>query len=219
MPFYLTENIENIGTFAIWKLTENEEDLLQLRPLSEQENNVFSALKNSKRRKEWLTNRILVEYLAGKDFLIDYLPNGKPLLLKPKWFLSVSHSENFVVVFVSKNRKIGIDIEKNRENIGLLKHKFLLPEELQSINDTDNQSLHVFWGAKEAMYKMYNSYSPLFTEHLTVSRIDYQKGTAIGNIQKGDFNKTINIFFRQVENNTLVCCFSRQKTLINNLFQ
>ena len=207
MPLYLTENIEDTGTLAIWKLTESEEDLLQLRPLSEQENTIFSAIKNSKRRKEWLINRILLNYLAGKDFLIDYLPNGKPLLLKPKWFLSISHSENFVAVFVSQHREIGIDIEKNRENIGLLKHKFLLPEELESIDTADNQLLHVFWGAKEAMYKIYSAHSPLFTEHLSVQYVDYQKCTAIGNIKKGDFNKTITILFRQVEDNTLVCCF------------
>lgn len=207
MPLYLKENIEDVGTFAVWKLTESEEELLQLRPLSEWENKEFSFLKNSKRKKEWLTNRILLEHLAEKKFLIDYLPSGKPVLLKPKMFLSISHSEDFVAVFVSKNREIGIDIEKNRKNIGLLKEKFLLPQESKLIDTTDNQLLHIFWGAKEAMYKAYSSHHPLFTEHLTVSCIDYQKHTAKGNIKKENFSKTLNILFWQIEDNTLVCCF------------
>ena len=207
MPLHLTENIDSVGVFAIWKLAESEDELLKLRPLSEQENKEFSYLKNSKRRKEWLANRILLEHLAGKDFAIDYLPNGKPLLLNPKLILSISHSENFVAVFVSENREIGIDIEKNRDNIKLLKHKFLLLEESQSMDNADNQLLHIFWGAKEAMYKMYSSHCPLFTEHLTVSCVDYQRCTAIGNIKKGDFNKVVTLIFRQIENNTLVCCF------------
>jgi len=207
MPLYLKENIKYVGTFAIWELTESEEELLQLRPLSEEENKEFSSLKNSKRKKEWLTNRILLEHLVGKNFSIDYLPDGKPLLLKPKLFLSISHSENFVVVFISKNREIGIDIEKNRKDIGLLKHKFLLDEELQIIDNSDIQLLHIYWGAKEAMYKMYSSYHPLFTEHLSLSCIDNQKGTAIGRIEIENFKQTVNVIFKQIEDNMLVYCF------------
>jgi len=205
MPLYKKENIEHIGTFSIWKLTESEKELLQLRPLSEEEKDCFFPLKNSKRKKEWLTIRILLEELVGKDFLLNYLPNGKPVLLKPKMFLSISHSKDFVAVFVSKNKEIGIDIEKNKENINLLKNKFLLPEEINTVNN--NQLLHIYWGAKESMYKMYSFCSPLFTEHLSVYFIDYQKGTAIGKIKKEDFTKTVNIIFRQIEDNTLVCCF------------
>jgi 4'-phosphopantetheinyl transferase EntD len=205
MPLYIKENIENVGTFAIWKLAESEEKLLLLKNLSEKEKKYFSSLKNSNRRKEWLTVRILLEELVGKNFLLDYLPNGKPVLQKPKLFLSISHSKDFVAVFVSQNKEIGIDIEKNRENIEQLKNKFLLSEELQQINNIN--LLHIYWGAKEAMYKMYSFCSPLLTEHLFVSCVDYQKCTAIGKIKKRDFNKIVNIIFWQIEDNTLVCCF------------
>jgi len=205
MPIYLTENIENTGTFAVWKLTESEDELLRLRPLSEQENNDFSLLKNNNRRKEWLIIRILLEHLTEKNFSLNYLSDGKPELLKPKLFLSISHSKDFVAVFISPNKAIGIDIERIKENIGQLKHKFLLPEESQQIDESDNQLLHIYWGAKEAMYKMYSSYQPLFTEHLSVHTIDYQKHTAIGKIKKENFNKTVNIIFRQIEDNVLVC--------------
>jgi len=207
MPLHLIEDIEKVGRFAVWKLTENEEELLKLRPLSEEENLRFFSLKNTKRKKEWLTIRILLEYLTEKNFSINYLPNGKPLLLSPKYFLSISHSDNFVVVFISKLREVGIDIEKNRENMVLLKDKFLLPEESQKIDNTDNELLHVFWGAKEAMYKMYSTYNPLFTKHLTISYIDYKKGTAIGNIKKENLNEAINLIFRKIEDNTLVFCY------------
>jgi 4'-phosphopantetheinyl transferase EntD len=209
MPIHLIENIENTGTFAIWKLTESEEELLQLRTLSEQENNNFSSLKNNNRRKEWLTIRILLEHLTNKNFSLHYLFDGKPILLEPKLFLSISHSKDFVAVFISQNKAIGIDIERIKENIGSLKHKFLLPEESQQIDDSDKQLLHIYWGAKESMYKMYSSYQPLFTRHLSVHTINYKKNTAIGNIKKENLNKTINIIFRQIEDNILVCCFEK----------
>ncbi|MDR0603851.1 MAG: 4'-phosphopantetheinyl transferase superfamily protein [Bacteroidales bacterium] len=207
MPLYLTEEIKNVGLFSIWKLTENEEELLQLITLSQEGKHHFATLKNKKRKKEWLTNRILLNHLLGKDFSIDYLSNGKPILKEPSFFLSISHSNDFVVVFISRHKETGVDIEKIKENIASLKHKFLLPEELQSLNTSNPFLLHVYWGAKEAMYKMYSSYHPLFTEHLSLSDVDCQKGTATGKIMKEDCHKTVNIIFKQIEDNLLVCCF------------
>jgi 4'-phosphopantetheinyl transferase EntD len=207
MPLYITENIDHIGVFSIWKLTENEEELLQIKTLSIEERNYFLTLKNEKRRKEWLTNRILLRNLIGENFSLIYLPNGKPVLTAPSFFLSISHSENFVAVFVSKHKEVGIDIEKMRKNMGKLKHKFLLPEECQQVDTSNNLLLHIYWGAKEAMYKMYSSHQPLFTEHLSLSSINYPQRTAIGEIKKDCFHRTVNILFREIENNMLVCCF------------
>jgi 4'-phosphopantetheinyl transferase EntD len=207
MPLYLTEEIKDVGLFSIWKLTESEEELLQFIKLSQEEKDLFATLKNKKRKREWLTNRILLTHLLGKDFSIDYLPNGKPILKKPSFFLSISHSNDFVVVFISKDKETGVDIEKIRENIASLKHKFLFPEEVQSLQTANSFLLHVYWGAKEAMYKMYSSYHPLFTEHLSLSCVDCQQGTATGKIMKEDCHKTVSIIFRQIEDNLLVCCF------------
>ncbi|MCL2132566.1 MAG: 4'-phosphopantetheinyl transferase superfamily protein [Lentimicrobiaceae bacterium] len=207
MPLYLTKNIENIGTLSVWKLTENEEELLQIRPLSEKEADSLSSLKSNKRRKEWLTNRILLEHLVGENFSLNYLSDGKPVLLSPELFLSISHSKNFVAVFISNNKKVGIDIERIKDNIGLLKNKFLLPEESCLIDISDNRLLHIYWGAKEAMYKMYSFCHPLFTEHVSIFSIDYFNGTAIGKIKKENLDETTNILFQQIEDNMLVCCF------------
>jgi 4'-phosphopantetheinyl transferase EntD len=207
MPLYLTEQIENVGVFSIWKLTESEEELLQTRPLSQEEKDCFSILKNEKRRKEWLTNRILLSRLLGENFSIDYLPNGKPILKEPSFFLSISHSNDFVAVFISKDKETGIDIERIRGNISSLNRKFLLPEEAKNIDLSDNLLLHLYWGAKEAMYKMYSSYHPLFTEHLSLSNIDTGKGTATGKISMDDLHRTVNIVFRRIEDNLLVYCF------------
>ncbi|MDR1182769.1 MAG: 4'-phosphopantetheinyl transferase superfamily protein [Bacteroidales bacterium] len=207
MPLYLTENIHHIGVFSLWKLTENEEELLQMKTLSPEEKDYFLTITNGKRKKEWLTNRILLRHLLGENFSLNYLPDGKPVLSAPAFFVSISHSENFVAVFVSKHKEVGIDIERVRTNMESLKHKFLLPEECQRINPSDNLLLHLYWGAKEAMYKMYSSLHPLFTEHLSLSRIDRQQKTAIGEIKKDDFHKTVNILFREIEDNLLVCCF------------
>ena len=206
MPLHLIENIKDIVSVNIWKLTESEEELLQLRVLSEKEYKYFSSLQNSKRRREWLTIRILLEQSIGKNFSLEYLPDGKPLLQNPDLFLSISHSANFVALCLSKHKNVGIDIEKIRENIGLLKHKFLHDEELQIIDNSDIKLLHIYWGAKEAMYKMYSLHRPLFTEHLSLSCIDTQKGCAIGKIEKEDFKRTVTVIFKHIEDNMLVCC-------------
>ena len=205
MPHYLTQEIRNVGLFAVWKLTETEEELLPLYSLSAEETIFFSSLKNERRRIEWLTSRILLQRLLGQNIQIEYLPNGKPILIHPKHLFSLSHSKNFVAVIISEHKEVGIDIEKIR-NIETLKDKFLSPEELKTIDTSKNLILHLYWGAKEAMYKIYSSYHPLFTEHLSLANVDLKKQTAIGMFSKENIHKTVHIAFKQIEDNLLVYC-------------
>jgi 4'-phosphopantetheinyl transferase EntD len=207
MPHYLNEHIKAVGTFSLWKLTESEEELLRLRLLSEEENRCFALLKNKNRRREWLSCRIVLQNMLGRDFELYYLPNGKPVLRTPPFTVSISHSKNFAAVFISENKKVGIDIEKIRENIGTLKDRFLLPKEIQLVPSSDFLQLHLYWGAKEAMYKMYSEQQPLFTEHLSLSSIDWQQQKAIGHFHKADMHHDITVHFRQIEADFLVFCF------------
>ena len=210
MPHYVTQEIENIGCFSVWKLTETEEELLSLRNFSTEEKMFLSNISNSKRRIEWLASRILLQEILGEDFQTEYLSNGKPILIHPKCFLSISHSKDFVAVIVSQQKEVGIDIEKIRDNMETLKDKFLSPEELQTINTSDNLLLHLYWGAKEAMYKIYSSFHPLFTEHLFLSDINLEKQTATGIFAQENIHKTVSVSFLQIEDNLLVCCWEKE---------
>ena len=206
MPLHLIREINNIGLFSVWKLTETEEELLSLRALSAEETECLSNLKAERRRIEWLASRILLQRLFAENIKITYLPNGKPMLVQPNCFFSLSHSKDFVAVIISRNKEVGIDIEKIRNNIDALKDKFLSTEELKTIDTSDNLLLHLYWGAKEAMYKIYSSSQPLFTEHLSLKNINMAAQKSIGIYSKDDVCKTVNLAFEQIEDNLLVYC-------------
>ena len=215
MPHYLTQEIKSDGWIAVWKLTETEEELLSCRNLSAEETDYLSHLTNKRRRIEWLASRILLQKLLGQNIQIEYLPNGKPILTHPKYFLSISHSKDFVAVIISPNKNVGVDIEKIRDNIGALKDKFLSSKELKTIDTSDNLMLHLHWGAKEATYKIYSSYQPLFTEHLCLANVHFDTQTATGVFSKEDMYKTVEIAFRQVEDNLLVYCWETENAVEN----
>lgn len=207
MPHYLTQEINEVGLFSVWKLTETEEELLTIRNLSKKELSQLNKLKSQKRRIEFLSSRILLQQLLNQDIEIEYLPNGKPILISPNYYFSLSHSKNFVAVIISQNKEVGIDIEKIRSNMDILKEKFLSGKELKTINTSDNFLLHFYWGAKEAIYKIYSSYQPLFTEHLFLENINLKTQKAIGIVKQEKLYKKVDIQYQQVEDNLLVYCW------------
>ena len=210
MPQYLTQEIDKVGLFSVWKLTETEEELLAMRALSERELSQLGKLKNERRRIEFLASRILLQQLLNRNIEVDYLSNGKPMLITPDYHFSLSHSKDFVAVIVSRDKEVGIDIEKMRDNMERLKEKFLSEQELKAINPSDSLLLHLFWGAKESMYKMYSSFQPLFTEHLFVENINLETQKAVGIVKQEQLCKKTAIQYQQIEDNLLVYCWEKE---------
>lgn len=56
--------------------------------------------------------RLATDIFGSYDWRIEKDDKGKPFFLKSNYNLSISHTDNLIVVAVSKNRKIGIDVEK-----------------------------------------------------------------------------------------------------------
>jgi 4'-phosphopantetheinyl transferase len=78
----------------------------------------------------------------------------RPLLKNSTLNISISHSSDFVTVFIS-NELCGIDVENVHRNIDRVTKRFLHPEELAWIeNSNQRQMLKIIhWCAKEAIFK------------------------------------------------------------------
>ena len=207
MPQFFSEKINNIGQVYLWKVTETEEQLLSLRTLSKSEQSHFQLLKNLQKRLHWLSYRVLLREALGNDFEINYLEDGKPVLVFPKKFLSVSHSKEFVAVFLSETYAIGIDIEKISDRIQKLYPKFLNETEQKNSNLSDSTLLHFYWGAKEAVYKLFNQHRLLFAEQIHVDSINWKEQRAIATIQTDCFQAKAQVIFRIIEGYMLVGCY------------
>ena len=208
MPQFFYERISHIGEAYVWKVTETEAELLSLRTLSVSEQSHLQLLKNPQKRLHWLAYRVLLQEVLGSDFEIHYLNDGKPVFVSPQKFLSVSHSKDFVAVFLSDTQPVGIDIEKISDRIQNVVPKFLNEAEQQNSDLSDNSLLHFYWGAKEAVYKLFNQHRLLFAEQMHIDSINTKEQTAVAHVQTDCFQAKVQLIYREIAGYMLVCCFS-----------
>ena len=125
---------------------------------------------------------------------LSYTPAGKPQLLHSNLSVSISHSAELVSVIASEAQATGIDIEPVKPRIVALAHKFLSPSELNNLEEhVLVDQLHVYWGAKEALYKLHGEKGLIFSEELLIHPFQFNspEGKIKGSIQtkkmRGEF--------------------------------
>ena len=121
-----------------------------------------------------------------KDELIEifYKESGKPYLNNGVK-VSISHSHNWLAVLFSTTHEVGIDIEKVRDKILKVKHKFLSEKELRELKDASLEKYTLYWCAKEALYKASGISGLLFAEQLFIESFVYSnKGGKINAVVK-----------------------------------
>ncbi len=185
MPLYKTIQPDLKTTVKIWKITESYEALFQPIALKPQSLERVLGMKSELHQRGFLSVRYLLTEFGYTDFDLFYDENGKPHLKDGK-HISITHSFTFSAVIVSDN-EVGIDIEKQRDKIGVIAHKFVDYEfyYLDEAADDYIKKLTVIWGIKESLYKLFATPGMLFREHFmvipfmlnddeTVAWIDYE---------------------------------------------
>ncbi|MGE5447931.1 MAG: 4'-phosphopantetheinyl transferase family protein [Bacteroidales bacterium] len=153
MPLFKTIPTPN-GWISIWQLLETPQELIRFFTPEELDKQEFKKFTFEKRQAEWLATRALLKQLIGNSFKISYTDSGKPVLDHPLYrHISITHSREFVAVFIHQNREIGIDIESQNRNYAPILKKYLSEAELCHIKE-DNSIPCLYWCAKEALFKM-----------------------------------------------------------------
>ena len=168
MPLYKTFTPNSQTTVKIWKITESFGDLRAgLTMKSDSEERVV-GMKSEIHQRGFLSVRHLLATFGYSDADLYYDSAGKPHLKDGK-FISISHSFNFSAVAVS-DHPIGIDVEKQREKIGIIAHKFVKYEYDYLDKEAPNyiNKLTVIWCVKESLYKLFATPGMLFKEHFLV---------------------------------------------------
>ncbi len=78
---------------------------------------------------------------------------GKPLTIDNR-SISISHSGDLVTLAVASH-EIGVDIQLFSEKMARVQHKFISDSELKLPADSNFNSTHFLWCAKEAIFKIY----------------------------------------------------------------
>ncbi|MEZ4956564.1 MAG: 4'-phosphopantetheinyl transferase superfamily protein [Saprospiraceae bacterium] len=209
MPLWKEQEWEHGHQWAVWKIEEDEKFFFDHLVLHESESAEVAQLKG-RRRLEWLASRYLVHLMVSDEPDWDRIPLlkdefGKPHLDDHELYVSFSHSYDFVAVILGR-MTVGIDIQKFVPKITALERKFMREEESVSLGKMSRlEHLHIYWGAKEALYKCYGRRQLDFKQHILVEPFAYQEsGKTSGTVSKNGFHQTYDIFFEKSDNYFLV---------------
>lgn len=203
---------------GLWEIEEPEHWFLQKLSLSLTEKTEFQAISAEKRRLEWLASRHLVKLLAweqGVEFQFHKDGFGKPWLLNSGKHISISHSAGICAATLAAV-PCGTDIQLIEPKIEALAPRFMGKAELETLSDAGHlEHIHVFWGAKEALFKAYGRKSLDFRTQIFIEPFPFTPvgGEFRGRIQKEGFCANYQIKYRIREK--YVWVMAEQQSLIS----
>ena len=193
MPLYKSIRPDDQTTIHVWKIEEGLRELNEGIVLKDSSQDRLDGMKSELHQKAFLSVRHLLKLEKYEDHDLYYNSYGKPLLNDGN-HISITHSFEFAAIIISK-KEVGIDVEKNREKILKIQHRFVNTD-YDSLSDEDMiKQLTVIWGAKESMYKTYPYGGLSFHDHIAINPFLFKYGRSAGRVIFGNWKRKYNIFF------------------------
>ncbi len=206
MPLLVQKNISPVGEFGIWHITESRAYFLDRIDMTESEKEHYKTIKGNL-QIEWLASRYLLHKMSGRKirgrlYKDEY---GKPHLEDSKYHISMSHSKDMAAVIASPII-CGIDIQLIVPKIERISPKFMNAAEFESLDKNQILHMHLYWGAKECLYKSYGKRKLDFKKHILIEPFTLldESGTFEGWVIKDDFKQKYHLHFKRYEEYILV---------------
>ena len=205
MPLYKTIRVNDFTKVLVWKIDETLEDLTMGIKLTERSKKRVEAMKSVLHKQGFMSIRQLLKQAGYADTDVFYDAFGKPHL-KDKNYLSISHSFTFTAIIISEKKPVGIDVEKQRDKIVKIAHKFTPIEEYNTIANHEAlvSKLTVVWGAKESLYKIYGKKKLRFLHHIYIEDFLFIDTKTTGVIKYKGHVSTHSIHFFEFDGFTCV---------------
>ena len=108
MALYLKKELENEATIAVWKITETEQELIELSSTPSDEMEEISYISSEALRKQRLAVRALLNELFEDKVYLSHHENGKPYLENMATNISITHTNEYVAVILHEEEEVGI---------------------------------------------------------------------------------------------------------------
>lgn len=199
-----------LGTIvSVWKISEDESFFISQLQLNEAEKKHLQTICHSSKRLQWLSSRLMIrQHLNTPDFIeLQYLEWGQPKLVNFEHHISISHTADVSAVIVSKDKKVGVDIEQSTRKVEKVAHKFISDKErAQRTNPLTLEEMMFIWGAKESLYKFYGHGQVDFRKHLWVKIPEsISEGTTEASIHRKNFYLEVKIHYQKIDEQYLLC--------------
>lgn len=147
-------------SLGLWQIDESLDEFYALDPLLEKYQVMLAErYKNDGRKKEFLAVRALQHQMLGdKVGEITHNDVGKPLL--KGYHISISHTQGFAALIVSRTREVAVDIEYFSDRVKRIATKFMRKDE----KAPDVDALLVHWCSKETIYKLFSEENLQYNE-------------------------------------------------------
>jgi 4'-phosphopantetheinyl transferase EntD len=176
--------------------------------LNEDDKNTLFGFKNEGRQIEWLSVRALLNSLLRRESSIVYNEERKPFLDDNSYNISISHSNRLTSLLLSKNKRVGIDIEFMSHRISKIAHKFVNSREFITTDKTlERLHLYIHWCAKEALYKICDKKNINFKENLTLKPFELEQSGIITGLHHDEgICEEFSLNYRVQDNYAIVYC-------------
>ncbi|PID68907.1 MAG: 4-phosphopantetheinyl transferase [Flavobacteriales bacterium] len=207
MPLYKTIKTDPFTKIFIWKIDEPFDELSKGIHLTKHCQNRVNNMKSDLHKRGFMSIRHLLALAGYTDADLFYDNLGKPHLKNGK-FISISHSFIFTTIIISEKVRVGIDIERQRDKIIRIAHKFTTPDDYTHLNQFDLiRKLTVVWGAKESIYKIYEQEGLSFLEHIYVYDFELNDRTTTAKVSFNNKISQYSVHFLELEGFTCVYAF------------
>lgn len=199
MPLYKTITVNSTTKVLIWKIEESFEDLTEDIELTQRSQQRVNGMRSKLHQRGFLSVRHLLASEGYSDHDLFYDENGKPHLNDGK-HISITHSFIFSAIIIS-DIEVGIDVEKKREKILKIAHKFTTVDDYQKLNHRDViiRKLTIVWCAKESLYKSFNRVGLTFLNHIHVEDFSFYYNETTAEVDFEDKVEQYNITFLEFE--------------------
>lgn len=201
MPLIQTLRVEKNTQVSVWHITEDERFLKDIT-LNENSQLRLNGMKSESHRKGFLAVRHLLVSNGYSDSDLHYNKSGKPLL-KNGLNISISHSFDYSCIIIS-DQIVGIDIEKNRDKILRIAHRFIGIEKIEYENTQEQvKMLTKIWAIKESLFKTRPEGNILFKDHLFVNDFSIDDSSTKAQIIKHGTKEIHDAYFMDFPNYSL----------------
>lgn len=176
MPLVYQQNINATTKIAVWHINESEDFFLAQVPLQKN-------ISHWHKRLQHLAGRLLLKemYPGFPVNLIQIADTKKPYLEDEPFHFSISHCGDYAAALVSKEYRVGVDVELVNDKILQIQKKFMSEGEKKMFNEQGSmnnvQYATLCWSVKESVFKWWGKGS-----------VDFKRGMVLQSIQ-GDYTE------------------------------
>ncbi len=191
---------------GVWKIEEDLETLLEMVTIGPEEKKRYNRFRSTSRKIEFLSVRALLAEVLGSDARIVYNKNNKPFIKDGSHFISITHSNKLTAILVSKDERVGIDLEYMRVNINAFASKFINKKEKITRRWADRTyHLYIHWCAKEAIYKICDKQGINIVNDITIEPFTVKESGEINGVVENErLHDRFTLNYTRYDNYTIV---------------